>query len=447
MTVESKPFYLKVNTYSDFALKRFMHWVDIANACGATIYVVCDNLYFEERIKTEVNQEFLFIPSNPAAKDLLSEILNPNWLNVGIALLTPFIHAKENGIVSFWNIDADDTIMLNEAKVIAEALTKASEYADVKDINCFSLDFASTPMNRIIKHWSFGVTYIKLNADYISLIEQYPKLLPDLVNEGMAERGMLDEIFKNLDYKGLLRNGVFYINNLYFRHNNINSNFWNDSRFYIKDVCERVYYKWKLTEKDLQDGIPIGANVVKIEQGITEQDCLNFIERSGLSYKLKQDGVSNKRKISFREELAKTFSLFRANINTRIFLFGGYNYFNHAANEYSIITGLDLFNEISGYVDNDPSKHGTSYNGFPIISPLDLQKDDFIIITGSPVHIEMYRQLCGLGFIHRLNFILAWDFEMIIKRYAIAKTRNLKGTREGERCFIMGNGFKNLTQS
>lgn len=156
--------------------------------------------------------------------------------------------------------------------------------------------------------------------------------------------------------------------------------------------------------------------------------------------KMKQARSGGNRKINLRQELAKTFALFRDNINTRIFLFGGYNHFDYVANEYRIMSGLDLFGEISGYVDNDPKKCGTTYNGFPIISPLELQKNDFIILTGSPVHKEMYRQLCGLGFIHRFNFILAWDFEMVIKRFAFSEIRKLKGIHEGERCFIIGNG-------
>jgi hypothetical protein len=145
-------------------------------------------------------------------------------------------------------------------------------------------------------------------------------------------------------------------------------------------------------------------------------------------------------KINLRAELAKTFQLFRANANTRIFLFGGYNHFEFIANEYKYLTGLNLFSEISGYVDNDQCKQNETYNGFPIISPLELNKDDFIIITGTPVHLAMYRQLCQLGFIHRYNFILSWDFEMICKRFIFSQIRKFQGTQNGERCFIIGNG-------
>jgi hypothetical protein len=144
--------------------------------------------------------------------------------------------------------------------------------------------------------------------------------------------------------------------------------------------------------------------------------------------------------MNFRAELAKTFQLFRNNISARIFLFGGYNYFDSVAHEYKFYTGLDLFNEISGYVDNDPDKQGAKYNGFPIISPAELRSEDFIILTGSSAHIAMYRQLCQLGFIHRYNFILAWDLEMICKRFAFTQTRKFQGTQNGGRCFILGNG-------
>lgn len=155
---------------------------------------------------------------------------------------------------------------------------------------------------------------------------------------------------------------------------------------------------------------------------------------------MKQVGFSDKRRINIRQELAKTFALFRNNINTRIFLFGGYNYFAYVANNYNAISGLDLFNEISGYIDNDPKKCGTTYNGLPIISPLDIHENDFVILTGSPVYREMYRQLCGLGFIHSYNFIIAWDLEMVIKRFVFSEMRKFKGIHEGERCFIIGNG-------
>lgn len=151
-------------------------------------------------------------------------------------------------------------------------------------------------------------------------------------------------------------------------------------------------------------------------------------------------GFGENRRINFREELAKGFQLFRDNIDTRIFLFGGYNHFAHIDSELRFLTGLDLFSEVSGFVDNDKSKQGTKCKELPIIAPEELRENDFVILTGSPVHIEMYRQLSQLGYIHRYHFILNWDLEMICKRFAYTQTRGFQNTHNGERCFIIGNG-------
>ena len=60
------------------------------------------------------------MPTLLQAKQILRNIVVPFWLNAGAALLTPFLHAKEKGYKTFWNIDADDTVMCADALKCAE---------------------------------------------------------------------------------------------------------------------------------------------------------------------------------------------------------------------------------------------------------------------------------------------------------------------------------------
>jgi len=271
-------FYLKINTNSDFSLACFWHWVDIVKEYGSDYIVVCDNNELKSIIlSVDSNIEQKFISSSSVGKDKLKGLVTAFWLNTGAALLTPFIDAKNKGLNSFFNIDADDTVMLCEASKCAEALRKAQLYADNATVNCFSLDMHSSSYNRFYRHWTFGITYVKMDVDYFIALEKIRSLHTELKEKELNLDGNIDELFKNLGLYSFISLGVFYVDNLIFRHQNWEINIWKNNRYLYKSISNSYKYLWHLSETDLVYGLDIPDYCVKIDIGISEKDCVEFM--------------------------------------------------------------------------------------------------------------------------------------------------------------------------
>jgi hypothetical protein len=432
-------FYLKMNSTSEFALMCLNHWLDIVKACESQYYIVCDNDKLKSAI-SDIDGSAEFIPSHAEARDACYGLLAPRWINAGAALLTPFFHAKKYGFSCIFNIDADDTAMLCEAHYCAEALKKAKEYAEINDIGCFSLDMHSSPFERFYSHWTFGITYMSLDIDYIKMLEQYRNLIPEFQRKDMLRAGNVDEAFYNMGYAKLINIGTFCVENLYFRHHSWEMHQWKDKRFLIKKISDAYIYNWRLKPNDIENGLPIAKECIPIDVGLEDVDCLQFLDEKPSLSKWETFGLSANRKINMREEFSKTFALFRENINTPIYLFGGYNFFPPVSEVCRYLTGFDLMAEISGFIDNDPMKQGRKWRSYPIYSLSDIPKESLIIITGSSAWLQIERQLINMGFIHNYNYIYSYHFEILYKRAVISQTRTFQNRHRGERCFICGNG-------
>ena len=273
-------FYLKINTNTEFAVKCFEHWVEIVEAYGADYYVVCDNEDLCTRISNDVKPHNI-IPSSENARALIKDMVAPFWLNAGTALLTPFFHAKENGISSFFNIDADDTVMCCEAGVCAKVLMKARTYADNTEISCFSLDIHSSAVERYFPCWTFGVTYVKNNVDYIHAINQFTTLRERIGAKNLIDEN-IDEVFSVLGNESVIETGSFYIENLYFRHQNWETHYYENGYFRYKNISNFTRKLWRIKDFEIECGLKIPDRFIKIDADILHKDCLTFLNSNDI---------------------------------------------------------------------------------------------------------------------------------------------------------------------
>lgn len=262
-------FYLKVNIDNDYTVKYLEHWVQIAEALGADYYVLCDNDALMRRIldaqarKGECQRKHKFIASRNERLQACKEVF-PLREATGCALLTPFVHAHENGFANFWNVDADDTIMLCAPDVCAKILKGASDCAEQKRLDAFSLDMWYSRNNGT--HWSFGVTYTTTKADHIKIVEDNISLYHRLCASSPERTRLknIDEFFSNMRIERLLKLETFYVENMYFDHRG-KINTWRNGEviynYVVRDADGRAFCKK-----------PIAADCVKLDFGLGDQD-------------------------------------------------------------------------------------------------------------------------------------------------------------------------------
>ncbi len=156
-------FYLKVNSYSFYTVKALQHWIDIIHYFNGDFVIICDKEELRRYILKNVefyNENIKFVRSikKPLTK-MVQEIITGFWANAAYAHLTTFFHAQQIGIKSFWNIDADDTIIAAPPEEVAQLLQKAEQHAIENDISLFSYDMWRSRTRS--KAWTFGVTYTR----------------------------------------------------------------------------------------------------------------------------------------------------------------------------------------------------------------------------------------------------------------------------------------------
>jgi FlaA1/EpsC-like NDP-sugar epimerase len=122
------------------------------------------------------------------------------------------------------------------------------------------------------------VTYVKKNINYLSKIAKYA---------GLVEKGVistddlfdnnLDEVFTILGKMSLIRTGCFYVENLYFRHQNWAIHFCENGVFKYAAISHFTKTLWHLQDHEVENGIPIPKRFVKINAGIVRQESLAFL--------------------------------------------------------------------------------------------------------------------------------------------------------------------------
>lgn len=273
-------FYLKVNNISNTSIQCIQHWVNIVGWMKADFYFVCDNPLLEQLIYERVhfdNKNIKFIksvhyPLNRIVRNLSTSF----WKKATYAHLTTFYHAQKNKIRNFWNIDADDTMLLVEAPRAAEILKKAKNYADENNLSAFSLDMHTSRTHGI--HWSFGVSHIINNVKISKLLD---------FGKSDWYKHYLGIEPKNLDwYMNYLKDFMpnykvmsYCINNLLFLHDTeFFTAGWLSFMQYKNEVIEYPIFKkfYELDDIGLAY-IPLHKDVIKFDLNIEEKEGLDFL--------------------------------------------------------------------------------------------------------------------------------------------------------------------------
>jgi hypothetical protein len=269
-------FYLKINRNTDAALRCFRHWVAICNASSADFYVICDNSELRARIDEATDSQYKFIPSyRERAGGLLSKlnIEGEKWTRCGAALLTPFYHAKDNGTARFWNIDADDLMLTCDAETLANALARASEYADANGTDLFQMDLHYTCFNRRRKLGSFGVSYSNDRADCLEILRQNIHNIVPI--KGTIGPWNIDTVFSVMQtHLHLLNVAPFYAENLFLWHIPCCTG-WHNGRLHFKN--RYIWKFWGISRAEESTGVSIPQECVKIDAGISDVSCLNWL--------------------------------------------------------------------------------------------------------------------------------------------------------------------------
>lgn len=385
-SLSSPAFYLKINSNTDFAVECLNHWINIVEAYGADYYIVCDNEKLKERVLNEKNRD-KFINTSEHARQLIKNIVDPEWHNVGAAIFTPFLHAKENEYKSIWNIDADDTVMCAESYKCAEMLKQIQKYADKADIDCFSLDMHSSVCERIYPIWTFGVCYCRLTIDYISKILSFNKLFDskklkpnDLVVNN------IDKVFSILGRHSQIKLGTFYIENLYFRHNDFEIHCYKNQRFVYRNISPFTKNYSGITSEEIERGLKIPERFVRFDFGLTESESLAFLNNNALF-----NNFAGRSYIDFKfDYVANLISKERK----KLILFGAGKAGSRVLYLFRTLFGIEPY----AFCDNSQKVIGTEVNGVKVISFDQLKKlskndEIYVLITTSAFYNEIKTQL------------------------------------------------------
>jgi len=383
---ESTPvFYLKINLNTDFSIECFKHWVNIVEAYGADYYIVCDKEELKEKVINDRNKD-KFIPTSVKAKQILRNIVVPHWLSAGAALLTPFLHAREKEYETFWNIDADDTVMCADAIKCAKMLKQIQEYADKSNFDCFSLDMHSSGFERFYPHWTFGVCYCKSSIDYISKLLGFNEFFYSLnIKRDDLFDNNLDEVFSILGKYSQINIGTFYIENLYFRHCNFAIHYFKDGKFHYRNISQYTKNLWGLKNYEIENGLTIPERFVKFDFGLSQSESLKFLE-SNVAFK----------HFVGRESCNINFDFIAKKINAgpkKLVLFGA-----GKDGLRALLTLKDYNIEPYAFCDNSTKVIGTEIQGIKVISfeqlkALSLEGDVYVLITTSRFYSEVKKQL------------------------------------------------------
>lgn len=275
-------FYLKVNRSDEYAIRCLQHWINIVGWMGKDFYIVCDNENLEKKIYKQIyfnNKNIKFIKSvNKPVAQIVKNIATSLWVKATYAHLTTFWHAKQNGIKSFWNIDADDTMFEINADYCAKILDDISNYAKNNDIKAFSLDMHTSRTKG--KHWSFGITYTDSEFDWFGILDNNHDTKWREKYLSYDYHFNLDWFFTYLRDNNFCNIKTFYIENLFFIHygdflsNSIGSGVyhWNNNRIQFPILLD------VFGSKEYGD-IPINKNCIKFDYNLKPQMAYNFMQK------------------------------------------------------------------------------------------------------------------------------------------------------------------------
>ena len=275
--------YLKVNRISDYLIPCVKSWVEIFKLDPtAKIFFLCDNDEVQMRIKNEFDLSSLdheWIKSRRDSVELqfiVKHALHHSWRRIGLAHLTSFMHSREHGFSSFWNIDADDIRFFVDPSKGLQIFDEAEKIAIAKKINLFSIDIdQSTAFT-----WSFGVAWIDNRIDWLCLLKDFSadQSLVEIFSP-MYVGNYLDQIF---DFFKLSNTPVniktFYVEELRLTHSFPDT--YSDLFCGIR-YCRQGHYHISLLENEFgisqASRLPISADDIAIDIGLMPEDSFSYL--------------------------------------------------------------------------------------------------------------------------------------------------------------------------
>lgn len=399
-------FYLKINRDIGYSIRNLKRWLSVANERKAKCFLICDNERLKENIVRaidmngypDLNIKWIESIKSKQSLALIKNMTNERWKNAGLAHLTTFLHAQKHGYTSFWNIDADDTMMcLNQVRVV-ECLEKAETYAEDNGIDIFSLDMWRSQSRG--RSWSFGITYVRGDNVWEEIIVRNFNFIGKVSHsfvDGVSPKN-IDEFFayvKKNDTK--IRIETFCVKNLLFVHysddflfNPIQSGIytWRGEEIHFP-ILEYVYGVASLGK------MSIAEDVVQLECGITEEEGRLYLAESA-NYTFESGNVLDAKeyayevKKQFRRQLSGRVSKMfcQYDVGKECWLFG--------CNDFVIPVRDELTKRgitIRGILDNDEEKQGMEFGGLRVFKPKILMGEEVPQIS-IIVLSRLYRDIC-----------------------------------------------------
>ena len=285
---DQRVFYLKVNRPHHTSYQCIQQWHDIASACNAFCYFVCDDKKMEYEIFKNVefnNLDFCFIPSDrKILKNTVEKAINgrdyKKWRLIAHSMLTPFLHAAKNNFTRSYNIDADDIRILLAPDVVKKALEKAEEYADNKELDCFNLDMFVSRTFGVL--WSFGVAYVRTPTKCLEVLKKNVNwkenngLLTKYKTEYVLDDYLninIDAVFAFLKDTEQLKAESFYIENSRVVHMPDRLlDYWGPFLLHWKSGHVFLPLFHEFYNDKIWGTVPIADGLVKIDLHLTDED-------------------------------------------------------------------------------------------------------------------------------------------------------------------------------
>jgi hypothetical protein len=385
-------YYLKINREHERNLAIFWHWVKIVETAGADCFILADRESVKKRIVQLYVEKGYPEPDNflkskrEELHDVCEGLYSEHRLNMAYAHLTPFIHAKENDYDGFWGIDADDTLLCASPRHCSRLLDEAGRYAVDNALNLFSLDMWYSRFSPDY-HWTFGVAFTNMNADYMRILQEGKRLLGGKAISEMPKMVCdqnIDNYFSFLSHRGKLRCKTFCCEGLLFEHYGL---------YVIKYENDKIRY--------FMDGI--GMREHQICNDVVKFDLTSAGMRSSLKIRSEIHGCPETvldNDYAVCRILGKRY--FGADDRKNIVLFGC------GADGRRTLTVLQTAGiRVCRFCDSDARLWGAKIGGVEVISPQELQamRDKTVIITSGKYRDEIEAQLIEMG-ITALN---AWN--------------------------------------
>ena len=188
---------------------------------GYKFYFLCDDRKLEREILQKCVFEHGDIPFIASMKWHLRRrakflYTSKRWRNAAYAHMTTFYHARRIGANRFWNIDADDTMLLMPGVKVSEAMRQVEKIVEDENLSAMSLDMWYSKTRGV--DWTFGVTYINDNIDFCRIFESVRDYSWTEPFRDYEVRFNFDWYFTYMKHIGGYKIENFYVDRCYFLH-------------------------------------------------------------------------------------------------------------------------------------------------------------------------------------------------------------------------------------